>query len=297
MGEINPRRSSAKSKGFKKPSLSTTIILSVALLNVVTPVAHAIPWYDVFGLVTGAYTIVSYFIPVTEKDHALESVLVAVKAGYNSPTQNDGTGGLTPHLRGYDANGRETFSTAGTSCDNENENVAEGTTRRYRVDVKVNSEITQLKMTARDKCRPRGDPICVASSAVVPPKLSNRDRVIYFTGSTLAECGATWYHGRDSITAYDATCNKIKVPEKCVWMSEMRQSMTVLKEVLLINVPSWINENEGTFRPSCGINLNLYFLDPKSKKRSLTNYAGDFDYAMYNDIASAIELCTSDTSY
>ncbi|KAK3821176.1 MAG: hypothetical protein J3Q66DRAFT_332753, partial [Benniella sp.] len=143
--------------------------------------------------------------------------------------------------------------------------VAEGTTRRYRVDVKVNSEITQLKMTARDKCRPRGDPICVASSAVVPPKLSNRDRVIYFTGSTLAECGAPWYHGRDTITAYDATCTKIKVPEKCVWMSEMRQSISVLKEALLINVPS--------------------------------NYAGDFDYAMYNDVASAIELCTSDTSY
>jgi len=301
MDEINPRRSSAKSKDFKKPSLPTILLLSVALSNVVVPVVQANPFIIGFGVVSGIVTLIPWISSLTKDNFVPDKVVIASKAGYNYPGQDDGTQGPAPWLVAVDAKNRAVFRREGCQ-DSSKHHIKDGETKVYTTDVITNSKIDRIKMTAGDSCDTSGcfclsksEPTCIANTIILPPDSGSAGQPVYFSGTILAECGASWYHGRDSFSVLNQDCQQQTLPEKCVWMSNYRQGgVSVLKQAHMINVPTWIEENEGTFRPSCGINLNLQILEQKSKKRSLTS---DFDYAMYNDIASAIELCTSDTSY
>ncbi|KAG0220915.1 hypothetical protein B0O80DRAFT_429231 [Mortierella sp. GBAus27b] len=304
MGTFSRQRAGPRSSNAKKPLLSVRVVLAIVLLNHLTPIAQANPFATLIGMAFNVFADLPSLMPISPKDADPENVVVFVRAGYSAPDANVGTQGITPVVSGFDVKERLVFERGfGNECNRANEFIHEGETKKFKAPVMVGSEITQVQMVAHDKCGGgEPDPICVASAVVLPTGVSNHGDPIYFSGTLLAECGASWYYGMDTFNAYDQECKKQRIQEKCVWMSEVPTTgHSVLKEVLISNVTEFLTNNEGTFRPSCGTNVHLTILkeaQSQLKTRSLpTNSTSKFNYAMYNHDASAIDLCVSDTSY
>ncbi|KAG0224337.1 hypothetical protein BGX31_008046 [Mortierella sp. GBA43] len=236
---------------------------------------------------------------LTQDNYVPNKVVVSVKLGLNSGGRDVDTA-VAPSVAASDSTGSKVFAWGmnNNTCNQEDERTKVGETNLFQEPLNSTAGIASIKMSARDGCAPKGEPVCVSSVVVLPSSGNTKGDPVYLSGNILAECGATWYWTTDSFDGFDDNCDRQRVQERCVWMSQTPQEYRTLKEAEILDVPAFLRGNERNFRPSCTSNLRLSFLDgTKAGSSDLLKTTPTFDYVFYNNRDSAKDLCFSTASY
>ncbi|KAG0220913.1 hypothetical protein B0O80DRAFT_170607 [Mortierella sp. GBAus27b] len=283
---------------FTRPYVSTKTnsprIASLWIMTafILVSTAQVNPFDKPFGVDLRTYTTIPKLTSLTQKDYVPNKVVVSVNLGLNSEGRSFSTA-IAPGVAAYDSTGSSVFKWGmdNDPCDNEDDRIKVNKTNLFQERPKSTGGITSIKVSARDGCAPKGEPVCVSSIVILPSNGDNKSDPIYLSGNTLG-LQSSWYWSRDSFDAFDDGCNKLRKPGICVWMSKVPQTYLTIKELEILDVPKFLQENQGTFRPSFHSNLRLDVIGPEWKDIT----AAPFDYVFYNNVNSAAALCASQTS-
>ncbi|KAG0224335.1 hypothetical protein BGX31_008044 [Mortierella sp. GBA43] len=274
----------------------SSLWIVMALLLVSTVQANA--FEKSFGVSVNTFTTLPKITSLTQNNYVPNTAVVSVKLGLISGGGNFSTG-ITPGLTAFDPAGTKVFTRGlDNACSQESERIKTGEVKLFQEPHNSTTGISSIKMSARDGCTPKGEPVCVSSVVVLPSSGDKKVDPIYVSGNLLAECDATWYWGADSFDTVNDDCNKRSVREKCVWMSQVPQEYGTLKDVEISDTAAFLRENEQSFKPGCTSNLRLNFLNgTKMGHSQVAETTPTFDYVFYNSRDSATELCKSLSSF
>ncbi|KAG0220914.1 hypothetical protein BGX31_010386 [Mortierella sp. GBA43] len=254
------------------------------------------PFDKGFGVGMNTFTTLPKMTSLSQKDYVPNKVVVSVKLGLSSGNET----AIAPGVAAYDSTGSSVFTWGmdNDPCDDEDDHIKVNKTSLFQERPKSTGGIASFRVSAHDRCAPKGDPVCMSSVVVLPSTGNNKSDPVYLSGNILAECGAAWYWGADSFDGFDDNCDRVRVRERCVWMSQVPQKFLTLGQVEISDTAAFLRENEGTVRPSCTSNLRLTFLNGTEMETGQKNATKSvFDYAFYNNVDSAEVLCFSLTSY
>ncbi|KAG0224336.1 hypothetical protein B0O80DRAFT_513943 [Mortierella sp. GBAus27b] len=285
----------AKTNAPRMPSLWIVIAFILALM----PTVQASAFDKSFGVGKNTFTTLSKMTSLIQNNYVPDKAVISFKLGPISGGENSSTG-IVPGVTASDSKGSKVFAwgTSNDTCKQGFERIEANGTKLFQEPLTSTAGIASIKMTARDGCAPKGEPVCVSSVVVLPSNGNNKSDPIYLSGNLLTECDAPWYWGADTFQGFNDNCDRQTIREKCVWMSQVPQENNMVRDVQISDVPAFFQGNEGSFRPSCNSNLRMNLLKGTKTKPGTANETNPtFDYVFHNNDDSAKVLCDSWSSY